>query len=110
MSDNKHLVGTDPAEASNDGRVVTESPVAVEFAEVAEEGVDVVGGLGTFRMPRHLHNIDRIKPLEDLVKKIFAALTERSDLLDKGLGILAGFKPTDLSVQFHKGRFEGQGQ
>ena len=44
----------DPPEARDDGRVVAEGAVAVEFEQVVDEQVYVIRGQGAVRVPRRL--------------------------------------------------------
>ena len=55
MPDQHHLVVGRAGQAAHDGRVVAVAAVAVELAELAADGIDVVLEQRPLGMPRHLH-------------------------------------------------------
>ena len=48
----EHFVAVEAGHAADDGGIVAEAAVAVNFAEVGEDALDVVERLRTLRMPR----------------------------------------------------------
>jgi hypothetical protein len=59
VADEHDLFAGDPPQAARNGLVVAVEPVAVEFLEFLDEGLDVIGGLRPVGVAGHLHGFPR---------------------------------------------------
>jgi hypothetical protein len=79
MADDRDLRAAVLREAGDDGVIVGEAAIAVEFVEAGEKALDVVERVGPGGMPRHQDALPRRQVLEQLRPNLAGALPQRFD-------------------------------
>ena len=109
VADDHALVRADATEAGDDGFVVAEAAVAVEFAELLGEHAEVVGGLGAAGMSGDLDGLVGGEFCVGGLEQGQVGVAEIEDFLGVVFGAIAGagFEFTDLLFELEQGGFEG---
>ncbi len=92
------FVGADSAESGDDGGVVAEVSVAVEFTEVSAYQVDIVSGLGSVGVSGDADGVPGGEVLVEFGEEIFAILVEGIEFGLEMFFVFAGFEGANLVV------------
>ena len=90
MADHHAGLAVEAREAADDGQVIGEVAVAVQFLEVGEDVADVVQRVRALRMARDLRHLPRRQARVDVLGELLALLAEAVDLfgdVDRGFGL-----------------------
>ena len=87
-------------ETADDGRIVGEAAVTVQLAEIREEQLDVVEGMGALRMPRQQNTVPSVlRCARTRVLHGFQLLPQAVDFLQRGFGLRRLLELGDLPLQ-----------
>ncbi|MNN53495.1 hypothetical protein D3C81_1682550 [compost metagenome] len=81
MADDHDWLVVQTGDAANDGRVVGEVTVTVQFVELGEDVFDVVQGIRTFRVTRQTCDLPAGQLAEDVFGQRFALVLQAGDLI-----------------------------
>ena len=108
MAHHHHRLALEFGQPSNDGFVVGEEPVTVQLDELLHEPVDVIQGVGSFRVPGQLDALPGRQVTEDLLTQLLSALLQPLNLLGQ-FDVLAGaeiFHILNFLLQLNKRTFK----
>ncbi|MNX28623.1 hypothetical protein D3C86_587360 [compost metagenome] len=81
MTDDHHRLVFQTGDTANDGRVVREVTVTVQFVELGEDMLDVVEGVRAFRVTRQACDLPAGQLAEDVFGQRFALVLQAGDLI-----------------------------
>lgn len=97
VSDDEALAVADASESGDERGVVCEGAVAVEFAEVSADVVDVVAGLRTVWMARHADGVPRGEVCVDILEHLDASFFEEFEVFWVGIEVFGIDPAVDAS-------------
>ena len=95
--DHHDFVAVEPGHSANDRRIIAEAAVAMDFAEIGEDALNVIERLRPLRMPRQFGLLPGGRRCVHLLSKGLNALLKRRDLPARGFIRAGRFHLGDLA-------------